>query len=402
MDGEEKSLYMQNRAGNQPRRKPQQKKTAGRSQRQNISSTRSAVPRPTGKTGNSYANVYRRQTRGRRKRAVSSAATVLVMMIMVSTVLLIVRNVDWEAVFADKNHTRFQNPDNVLYGPYLSDAERDTYLTQYVTVSAEDVYRGHCILVNPQHEYHFPSEEETDAVILSVLQNKTKSYKVNAGSMRLHIDTIQAMNRMMDDFYAETGSRDVMVNSAYRSKDGQQRTYDYYLRQNGEQYTKDHVQLPGFSEHHTGYAMDLAVFEEYEDGTSAMWSFDGRDKYFWVDKNCAQYGFILRYSASKESVTGIKYESWHYRFVGVANALAISNLGLSLEEYVIAIKNYTYDGDRYYVTAEDGSQYAVYYIPASGAETQNIPVPRIASAYDISGNNVDGFIVTAFIGHMVV
>ncbi len=54
----------------------------------------------------------------------------------------------------------------------------------------------------------------------------------------------------------------------------------------------------------------------------------------WLDSHAQDYGFILRYPKNKESVTKIKYEPWHYRYVGVENAKAMKKSGLCLEEYV--------------------------------------------------------------------
>ncbi len=339
------------------------------------------------------------QVQYHRRSAAGAVATVLVMMICVSACLLIVRSVNWDLVFADGTRKPFKNENNESYGPMITAAERDAYLTQYVTVSAEDVYKGSCILVNNTHEYRFPSEEEIDATILSVYRNKTVSYKVKSGKEYLHKDTIDALNAMMDGFYEATQSRDVMINSAYRSAKDQQDTFDDYVNRKGLDYAEAYVQKPGFSEHHTGYAMDLAVYEEYDDDTSAVWAFDGKGKYFWVNKNCAQYGFILRYSASKEDVTGIAYESWHFRYIGRANAIALSGLGLALEEYIPFVKTYRYEDTKYYVQADDGAQYCIYFVPATGEETQDIPIPRIALSYEISGNNEDGFIVSALVGY---
>ncbi|MCQ2431808.1 MAG: M15 family metallopeptidase [Clostridia bacterium] len=352
-----------------------------------------SFPSPTVTRRQSYAHRVRRKQRN----AVTGIAVFLIIMIMVSLLLLVVRDINWDVVFSDKNHAPFQNKENIVYGPDLTPEERDAYVTQYVTVSAEDVYRGHCILVNLEHEYHF-REDEVGTEIFSVYKNKTGSYKVNSGKELLHIDTIHALNDMMDGFYAATGSRDIMLNSAYRTYEGQQNTYDYYERERGHEYAEAYVQKPGFSEHHTGYACDFAVYQEYEDGSSAMWSFDGKDQYFWIDRNGSQYGFILRYSASKEDITGISYESWHYRYVGIGNALAITTMGVSLEEYVTNTKSYSYDGDRYYVRADDGKEYAIYYVPANGKAEQQIPIPSTAIDYDISGNNVDGFIIAVQIG----
>lgn len=80
------------------------------------------------------------------------------------------------------------------------------------------------------------------------------------------------------------------------------------------------VAVPGHSEHHTGLAVD---FNRDEAGTLA-----------WIGKHCWEYGFILRYPAGKMDVTGITYEVWHFRYVGVELAQELKELGLCLEEYM--------------------------------------------------------------------
>ena len=319
-------------------------------------------------------------------------------MIFVSLSLLIVRSIDWDYIFSDKTRRPFENPENTVYGPYLTDAEREGYLTQYATVNAADVHRGSCILVNFDVPYIFEEEED----VYSVYKNKSKSYKVTSGSIFLRMETIQAMNSMMDAFYAETENRNVMVNSGFRNAKQQQQVYDSKAELNGADYAEQYVQKPGYSEHHTGYAMDLAVYDEGDlevEGDEAMWTFNGKDEYFWIDQNCSQYGFILRYSASKEDVTRISYESWHYRYVGIGNALAIQNMGLALEEYINFIRDYSYDGTRYYITANNGDIYCLYYVKSNGSDGQKIPIPKTARSYQISGNNIDGFIVSALVGN---
>lgn len=320
-------------------------------------------------------------------------------MIFVSLSLLIVKSIDWEYVFSDKTRQPFSNPENIVYGPYLTKEARDNFLTQYVSVNAADVHRGTCILVNLEVPYVFSEEDEE---VYSVYKNKSKSYKVTSGSIQLKMETITAMNAMMDVFYGETENRNIMVNSGYRTEKQQQTIYDNRVKTDGVAYADRYVQKPGYSEHHTGYAMDLAVYDEGDpevEGDEAMWTFDGKDEYFWVDQNCDQFGFVLRYSASKEDVTGIAYESWHYRYVGIANALAMTNMGLSLEEYINFIKDYAYDGTRYYITADNGNIYCLYYVKSNGLDGQQIPLPKTAREYQISGNNIDGFIVSALVGN---
>lgn len=381
-------------------RTPRQEQTANQKTKNGYSNQQMPYTRITAaysQTAYPHQNRNKRRLK-RRKGAVSSLAIVLVVMIFVSLSLLIVRSIDWEYVFSDKTRKPFANPDNIVYGPYITEDEHDQFLTKYVSVNADDIHRGSCILVNFDVPYVFEEEED----VYSVYKNKSISYKVTSGSIYLRMETINAMNEMMDAFYAKTENRNIMVNSGYRSAKQQQEVYDSKLQLNGAEYAEKYVQKPGYSEHHTGYAMDLAVYDEGDmdvEGDEAVWTFDGKNEYFWVDQNCDQYGFVLRYSASKEDVTKIAYESWHYRYVGIGNSLTMTNMGLSLEEYVNFIKDYSYHGTRYYVTADNGDLYCMYYVKSNGKDGQQIPIPKTVRSYQISGNNIDGFIIAALLGN---
>ncbi|MDR0987198.1 MAG: M15 family metallopeptidase [Ruminococcus sp.] len=90
------------------------------------------------------------------------------------------------------------------------------------------------------------------------------------------------------------------------------------------------VALPGHSEHNAGLAADImtpSYTSMADDG------FKNTDEYKWLSENARKYGFILRYPEGKQDVTGIIYEPWHYRFVGVYHATKIAESGLTLEEY---------------------------------------------------------------------
>lgn len=85
------------------------------------------------------------------------------------------------------------------------------------------------------------------------------------------------------------------------------------------------VAQPGTSEHELGLAVDINA-----DKTRC----DNETVYAWLAEHAYQYGFILRYPADKEDVTGIACEPWHYRYVGEEAALAMTEQGLCLEEYL--------------------------------------------------------------------
>ncbi len=84
------------------------------------------------------------------------------------------------------------------------------------------------------------------------------------------------------------------------------------------------------NEHGTGYAADILS----ADYTTQDTGFAETRAYEWLTAYAAEYGFILRYPQDRQAVTGVVFEPWHWRYVGVENALAIRASGLSLEEFL--------------------------------------------------------------------
>ena len=124
---------------------------------------------------------------------------------------------------------------------------------------------------------------------------------------------------------AKKAGLNLLINSGYRSYEDQEDTYNTYKNLYGEDYCIKYVSLPGYSEHQTGYSFDFAS------GTSNI--FASSPEYEWMVKNSYKYGFIYRYLKSKEEITGIKHEAWHYRYVGKKAAKVIDEEELSFEEY---------------------------------------------------------------------
>ncbi len=86
----------------------------------------------------------------------------------------------------------------------------------------------------------------------------------------------------------------------------------------------------GTSEHNTGLGFDILQKGNFTLSTS----FENSAQFKWLMENAENYGFILRYNKDKVNVTGIMYEPWHFRYVGVEHAKKINELGLCLEEYI--------------------------------------------------------------------
>ena len=141
----------------------------------------------------------------------------------------------------------------------------------------------------------------------------------------------------------------------------------------------------GYSEYHTGLALNLKVYGA-DKKTYTLDDAKYSEIAQWLYENAADYGFVLRYPEGKEDITGVEYEDLpgHFRYVGVPAATAMQEEGLCLEEFIEFIKEYT-KNDAYSVTVGE-VEYEIYFV-----EGEDVPD---VDAYDISGNNVDGFIVT--------
>lgn len=146
-----------------------------------------------------------------------------------------------------------------------------------------------------------------------------------------------ALQEMMDACRA--AGLEPLICSSYRTQEKQQSLFDRKvsrllaagLEQEAARAEASRVvAVPGTSEHQLGLAVDIVdmgyqLLDDAQAHTPVQQ---------WLLAHCWEYGFILRYPADKEAVTGIIYEPWHYRYVGKDNAKAIRDSGLCLEEWL--------------------------------------------------------------------
>ena len=261
---------------------------------------------------------------------------------------------------------------------------------QYSAVSTADINSGDLILVNADHKYIFSNTPTvvSPEELVSVYSHKTASYKVKDINVQLNLSIIDSLNKMMDEFKKATGNTSVMIVSAFRGEEEQQTVLESKISQYGEADGKQIASQPGCSEHHSGYAFDFTLLNDK--GKTA--EYDGTGDCKWIAENCYKYGFILRYPDGKTDITGIKYEPWHFRYVGNPHAKYIFDHQLTLEEYITLLKKYTYNGESLSASDSDGQNYEIYSVPVD-AKDPKIVVPKDAE-YTLSGNNIDGIIVT--------
>ncbi len=161
------------------------------------------------------------------------------------------------------------------------------------------------------------------------------------GAMELRKAANDALAAMFDAA-AEAGYT-LYLKSAYRSYQTQKTMYNNRLQKMGRD--DGLVSYPGASDHQTGLGVDVLNY--------AWTQKDGMNKEFaktaeaqWMLEHCQEFGFILRYMDDKEEITKIKFEPWHFRYVGKEVAAYIMENHLSLEEFTEEWQNYVAEYER--------------------------------------------------------
>lgn len=254
---------------------------------------------------------------------------------------------------------------------------------EMVTMKKQDLYKGDLILVNSQHDYKFLE----DRSLAYVNEMKNSAYKLMDQTMMLNREMLVHLNKMLEAFKQATGKHDIILTSGYRSMKEQGEILKEKINLLGDQEALDWAMLPGYSEHHSGYAVDVSIYTDQGNYIR----YKGQDEYGWINQNCYKYGLIRRYSGEKKEITGVANEEWHYRYVSVPHSYIVTAKNFCFEEYIEYLKQYTVDQKHLMVRCPQG-RYEIYFVPCEGDETK-VPVPR-EKEYSVLGNNVDGFIVT--------
>lgn len=167
-------------------------------------------------------------------------------------------------------------------------------------------------------------EKTYEPTLEAVIATKQDGFKISSEASKPLADLIAA---------AQKDGVGLMFSSAYRSATDQQVLYDEYLTSRGQKYVHDYIAMPGESEHQTGLAVDLASATAACAANTSSCSLNAA-AISWLRAHAADYGFIERYPEGKQSITGIAGEHWHYRYVGVPLARALSTSDMTLDEFV--------------------------------------------------------------------
>lgn len=258
-----------------------------------------------------------------------------------------------------------------------------------ITLQNHDIHTGNLILVNQTHglreEVFFHGRPEK--TLIPVCDS--------APGILLQRTAVTLLSELMRHIQ---GWNQIVPVSGWRSFQEQQDIWDGTLQKSGPEFTQKYVAVPGHSEHQTGLAIDLGLRQEHIDFICPEFPYSGICQTF--RNQAAKYGFILRYPAGKEQITGIGHEPWHFRYVGVPHAEIMVKHNLTLEEYIGFIKDFSYE-NRPYILERGEQNILVSYVKAEGtgdnrsSSSGSVTIEfSDVHPYTVSGNNADGFILT--------
>lgn len=184
------------------------------------------------------------------------------------------------------------------------------------TVKKTDISKKELMLVN---KFNYLDENYAPDDIVKV------SMQFAYGDNEIKKEVYEKFRSMYND--AKKEGLYLIITSSYRDYNFQKELWDSYANQKGDEWADSVSARAGYSEHQTGYTLDIVTYN------ANMSSFEKTDEFKWLQDNAYKYGFILRYPKDKEDITGYSYESWHYRYVGKDVATKIKKLGITFDEY---------------------------------------------------------------------
>lgn len=200
-----------------------------------------------------------------------------------------------------------------------------------LTEPASDLYSGE----NDEQFY------DTDSIL--VITNKKHALPAGYEPKDLVRPQVEMLNECflrslaasaLEEMFAAADNAGVhlVLGSGYRAESLQKLLYDGYVEQYGREVADYISSRPGYSDHQTGLAVDIA---DHDALTYLTEAFADTPEGVWLKEHAHEFGFVMRYPKDREDITGFAYEPWHFRYVGTEAAGAIHEQGewYTLEEY---------------------------------------------------------------------
>ena len=251
-----------------------------------------------------------------------------------------------------------------------------------LVLTEEEIYRGSLILVTPD----FPLREAIErSDMKSVLGAGFTQAKMP--DILLRQQAVRALQALLSDSGCK---EEITAVSGFRTQKEQEEIWEDSIAENGEAFTRKFVAVPGHSEHQSGYAIDLGENVQEIDFICPRFPHQGIFGKF--RERMAYFGFVERYMAGKEEITGIGAEPWHFRYVGYPHSLIMAERNMVLEEYIEFLHTTTEWG-KPYIFRDNEAWAEIFYISLENGGKETLEVPKEA-LYQISGTNEGGVVVT--------
>ena len=199
------------------------------------------------------------------------------------------------------------------------------FIIVYVSINIKAYYQNklYLTLVNKNHKL---PDDWLDKIELVETQNSLGT------TFQVEKATLQHFEALRERLLKE--NIDIELDSTYRSVKAQEEIWKEFEEKYGREYCENYVAVPGYSEHHTGLAVDVLLIKDGRviDDNDEMIA--EKEIFAKIHSKLADYGFILRYKEGKEKITGYSYEPWHFRYVGIEVAKDIAKKNIALEEYL--------------------------------------------------------------------
>lgn len=240
-------------------------------------------------------------------------------------------------------------------------------MNKEILLTKEDIHKGYLLLIN----HNFPIKHLINENDLDTIKYRDDFLLIDK---IVKVKLLKALNKINSE-------NKILCTDSYRSHQMQKDIYNNSLIENGKDFTESYVAKVDCSEHQSALAIDLAINTSTIDLIRPSFPNTGISKNF--KDICSNYGFIERYQKEKEDITKISAEEWHFRYVGYPHSKIIESLNLCLEEYIDYLKKFSKKNPLVY------EEYSIYYLKYQ----ENIKI-ELNDNTNVSGNSVDGFIIT--------
>ncbi|MBQ8598071.1 MAG: D-alanyl-D-alanine carboxypeptidase family protein [Lachnospiraceae bacterium] len=254
----------------------------------------------------------------------------------------------------------------------------DCFINEQISLTNEIITKGDLILINAEHPAHISYE-----------QGELTAFSDRHPNIMLKKQAASMLHALLSSIHAGSAITPV---SGYRSYQEQQALHRDASTLYGRDFAEKYISAPGFCEHETGLAVDLARTAPCIDIIRP--DFPDEDICQTFKRSAAGFGYIERYPKDREKITGSHHKPWHYRYVGFPHSLIMKHEGLTLEEYIYMLEETT-SLLKPYLYIEEGLKAEIMHIPFHGRSSLMLDFSD-SLPYTVSGTNKDGIILTRY------